>query len=151
MAEMDEVLSQSLTQTALLEDSSAKTTEIPPLKPGQLDSNLQIKLDQDKINLRIENESYLRRHPEIGNILSYFINQTLKERPEDLRLFATKLLSDKSLQEIVEQHVAKMQKSLPDPWATDAAVGTDSVIKYSQIPVSAASLLVLETRAHNVQ
>ncbi len=34
--------------------------------------------------MRIENELYLRNHPEIKDILGYFMNQVLLKHPENI-------------------------------------------------------------------
>ena len=41
-----------------------------------------------QIRLRIENEKYLRAHPEIKQIIQYFIKETLVTQPEDIEKFA---------------------------------------------------------------
>ncbi|KAL3897423.1 MAG: hypothetical protein SGCHY_003426 [Lobulomycetales sp.] len=80
-----------------------------------LSIGLQMKLDFDKIKLRIDNEGYIRRHPEINDILSYFVASTLETHPEDIKLHATRLLADENLREIVDQHKAKQACNLGDP------------------------------------
>jgi hypothetical protein len=95
-------------------------------KPSTIPSHLQIKLDFDKIKLRIENEAYLRRHPEINDIMGYFVSSALEEHPEDVMLYATKLLSDGNLRyghaagvygcrEIIDRHKANEGILLGDP------------------------------------
>ncbi|KAK6098120.1 hypothetical protein MT418_002176 [Batrachochytrium dendrobatidis] len=53
-----------------------------------LNKEMQTQLDQDKIQLRIENELYIRQHPEIRNIIGYFIQKVLVHRPVNLPEFA---------------------------------------------------------------
>lgn len=73
-------------------------------------------LQDDKIKLRVENEQYLRSHPEITDIVSYFINQALLEEPTDVKLFASKLLSDENLKNIVAQFKDIREKEEKEPF-----------------------------------
>ncbi|KAJ3009297.1 UNVERIFIED_CONTAM: RIIa domain-containing protein 1 [Siphonaria sp. JEL0065] len=45
-------------------------------------------LKGDVIQTRIDNEHYLRDHPEIKDILNYFMGQVLLKKPENVRDFA---------------------------------------------------------------
>ncbi|KAI9199449.1 uncharacterized protein BJ171DRAFT_462367, partial [Polychytrium aggregatum] len=60
--------------------------------------------DSDKISVRIQNELYLRSHPEIANILNYFVNQALKRQPTNIPAFAAELLGDPQLEEKVTRY-----------------------------------------------
>ncbi|KAJ3056003.1 RIIa domain-containing protein 1 [Rhizophlyctis rosea] len=78
---------------------------IPPPEPHQLiPTAMQHKLNADKIETRIKNERYLRSHPEISHILSYFLSQVLATQPTDIGSFAASFFSDRNLKSNVEQH-----------------------------------------------
>ncbi|KAJ3032617.1 RIIa domain-containing protein 1 [Rhizophlyctis rosea] len=65
---------------------------------------MQQKLNADKISVRIQNELYLRAHPEIQDILSYFMKQVLTQQPADVGEFAASVISDPELRANVEKH-----------------------------------------------
>ncbi|KAJ3291259.1 RIIa domain-containing protein 1 [Rhizoclosmatium sp. JEL0117] len=54
-------------------------------------------LKNDATQTRIENEIYLRDHPEIKDILHYFMGQVLLKKPENVKDFAAELFSDPKL------------------------------------------------------
>ncbi|KAI9224660.1 hypothetical protein BC828DRAFT_372928 [Blastocladiella britannica] len=51
--------------------------------------------------LQIGNEKYLRAHPEVSQLTSYFLKRVLLENPKDISSFASKLFSDAALKEKV--------------------------------------------------
>ncbi|CAG11885.1 unnamed protein product [Tetraodon nigroviridis] len=53
-----------------------------------LTSEQQDKLRQFKIKTRIDNERYLRSHPEVEIMISDFLRDVLLKRPTDIRRFA---------------------------------------------------------------
>ncbi|CAL8360841.1 unnamed protein product [Arctogadus glacialis] len=55
---------------------------------GALSSEQEEKLRQFKIKTRIDNEKYLRSHPEIDKLMSGFLREVLLKRPPDIREFA---------------------------------------------------------------
>ncbi|XP_052101118.1 RIIa domain-containing protein 1-like [Mytilus californianus] len=55
---------------------------------GALSKEQQQKLNDFKKKTRVENEKYLRDHPEVECLLSGFLGEVLKERPENIRDFA---------------------------------------------------------------
>ncbi|EGF80033.1 hypothetical protein BATDEDRAFT_25648 [Batrachochytrium dendrobatidis JAM81] len=75
-----------------------------------LNKEMQTQLDQDKIQLRIENELYIRQHPEIRNIIGYFIQKVLVHRPVNLPEFAVALLANPELKQEVEQFQQETQR-----------------------------------------
>ncbi len=41
-------------------------------------------LDEKKVQYRMNNESYLRKHPELQNMVSVFLFKVLEEKPKDI-------------------------------------------------------------------
>ncbi|XP_065836674.1 RIIa domain-containing protein 1-like [Oscarella lobularis] len=65
----------------------------------------QAKLDKKKIRTRIENEAYLRNHPEVTLLLSGFMKEVLIKRPENVRQFAAEHFSQPELADSIQEHV----------------------------------------------
>ncbi|KAJ3187325.1 RIIa domain-containing protein 1 [Gaertneriomyces sp. JEL0708] len=74
-----------------------------PPSDDVLDDAMQKKLNGDKIQLRVENEQYLRTHPEIKSILSFFMQRVLEDQPNDIHVFAAELFADPELEQKVTQ------------------------------------------------
>ena len=56
-------------------------------KPEQPTNSAQVQRDQlDK--LRIENERYMRAHPELNEAVQEFVYAVLRRKPDDVRAFA---------------------------------------------------------------
>ncbi|XP_032414004.1 RIIa domain-containing protein 1 [Xiphophorus hellerii] len=53
-----------------------------------LNIDQQEKLRQFKIQTRIDNETYLRAHPEVDEIIGDFLRHLLVKKPSDIREFA---------------------------------------------------------------
>ncbi|XP_054903592.1 RIIa domain-containing protein 1 [Poeciliopsis prolifica] len=53
-----------------------------------LNPEQQEKLRQFKIQTRINNETYLRAHPEVDEIIGDFLRHLLVKKPSDIREFA---------------------------------------------------------------
>ncbi|XP_008429907.1 RIIa domain-containing protein 1 [Poecilia reticulata] len=53
-----------------------------------LTTEQQEKLRQFKIQTRINNETYLRAHPEVDEIIGDFLRHLLVKKPSDIREFA---------------------------------------------------------------
>jgi len=51
----------------------------------------QERLNQKKISLRIENEKYLRNHPEIPILIKDFLKEVYTSKPNDIREFAASI------------------------------------------------------------
>ncbi|KAJ3162368.1 RIIa domain-containing protein 1 [Geranomyces michiganensis] len=88
-------------------------TSKPDARPSSaqiIDDAMQQKLNIDKVQLRVENEHYLRAHPEIRNILDFFMNEVLVQQPQNLQEFAAGLFSDAKLQAKVEQHAIEARQ-----------------------------------------
>ncbi|OHT02467.1 hypothetical protein TRFO_30412 [Tritrichomonas foetus] len=56
------------------------SSQVPEIDPELLDE----KLDQ----IRIENEKYLRRHPELNKMISEFMMALLKDKPKEVLPYA---------------------------------------------------------------
>mmetsp|Transcript_33173 Transcript_33173/g.78182 ORF Transcript_33173/g.78182 Transcript_33173/m.78182 type:complete len:92 (+) Transcript_33173:22-297(+) len=57
----------------------------------------QQQLDADKRGIRLENEKYLRSHPELAVITTTVIAEVLRERPEDPVTFVANYMTAKDL------------------------------------------------------
>ncbi|KAI9144073.1 hypothetical protein BKA69DRAFT_1058070 [Paraphysoderma sedebokerense] len=55
-----------------------------------------------RVSLSISNERYLRAHPEIKHIMSYFTQRWLLEKPTDIFEFARTVFTDDDLKVKVE-------------------------------------------------
>ncbi|XP_070768534.1 RIIa domain-containing protein 1 [Enoplosus armatus] len=58
------------------------------LDVGALSAEQQEKLRQFKINTRVDNEKYLRSHPEVEVLIGDFLRDVLLKRPAEIREFA---------------------------------------------------------------
>ena len=56
----------------------------------------QQRLNKAKAQLRIDNEEYLRAHPELQTFISLFMKEVLDQKPDDVLGFACKFFSDVS-------------------------------------------------------
>ena len=61
-------------------------TRLPPKEAPGKDEKLQERAELDK--LRIENERYMRDHPELNAAVQEFVISVLKRKPDDVRAFA---------------------------------------------------------------
>ncbi|XP_040901390.1 RIIa domain-containing protein 1 [Toxotes jaculatrix] len=66
----------------------AGTGGLAKLDIGVLSPEQQEKLRQFKIKTRIDNETYLRSHPEVEVLIGDFLRDVLHKRPADIREFA---------------------------------------------------------------
>ena len=46
------------------------------------------KLRERKVELRLENEAYIRSHPELRDVTKNFLAEVLRQRPDDVISFA---------------------------------------------------------------
>ena len=60
-----------------------------------------------QVQLRMENERYLRKHPELGIMLDLFTQSVLHTRPADIRAHAAGFFADPSLRDVVAEHRAR--------------------------------------------
>eukprot|EP01135_Chromosphaera_perkinsii_P002712 Nk52_evm80s226 gene=Nk52_evmTU80s226 len=70
-------------------------------------------LKEIKIQLQIDNEKYLRRHPEIKHMLGHFIRVILEVKPEDVKEYASKHFRDERLRQTVEEEQQRIEEALP--------------------------------------
>ncbi|KAM3135010.1 hypothetical protein pb186bvf_012834 [Paramecium bursaria] len=62
----------------------------------------QVELEKKKVQFRVSNEEYLRKHPELEVMLSVFLFKVLEEKPQDLLAYAGKFFDEKNLEEIIQ-------------------------------------------------
>ncbi|CAH1797756.1 unnamed protein product [Owenia fusiformis] len=75
---------------------------------GALSPEQQEKLNKFKIQTRLENEKYLRKHPEVECLLAGFLGEILTHRPENVREFAAEHFTRNDLSDkVVERLIAK--------------------------------------------
>ncbi|XP_074650980.1 RIIa domain-containing protein 1-like [Tubulanus polymorphus] len=83
-----------------------------PRDLGALSDDQQEKLNSFKIHTRLENEKYLRNHPEVECLIAGFLGDILKNRPENIREFAaahfTKSNFSKKIQHQLEERSERM-------------------------------------------
>ena len=58
-------------------------------------------LDQKKVEYRVNNETYLRKHPELQNMVSVFLFKVLEEKPKDILEYAGKYFDQPNLQKLI--------------------------------------------------
>ncbi|XP_068616636.1 RIIa domain-containing protein 1 [Brachionichthys hirsutus] len=64
---------------------------------GELSAEQQEKLRQFKINTRIDNERYLRSHPEVEEMIADFLREVILKRPPDIQGFAAEHFTNTNL------------------------------------------------------
>jgi len=79
---------------------------------GALSEEQQKKLNQFKMQTRLENEKYLRGHPEVECLLAGFLRNVLIERPDNVREFAAGHFTEPSLPSEVERQLDERQQQL---------------------------------------
>ncbi|KXJ27218.1 RIIa domain-containing protein 1 [Exaiptasia diaphana] len=77
---------------------------------GALTPEQQLQLNQFKITTRIDNEKYLRDHPEVSYLLAGFLGNVFKQRPDNVREFAAKYFSNPSLKDEVSVKVMELKQ-----------------------------------------
>jgi len=70
----------------------------------------QERLNQKKISLRIENEKYLRNHPEIPILIKDFLKEVYTSKPNDIREFAAKYFTQSDLGVKLENSIRQNDK-----------------------------------------
>ncbi|XP_064594912.1 RIIa domain-containing protein 1-like [Liolophura sinensis] len=79
---------------------------------GALSKEQQEKLNNFKIKTRVDNEKFLRDHPEVECLLAGFLGQVLMKRPEDIREFAADYFTSPDLPSVVEKQLEERQMKL---------------------------------------
>ena len=59
-------------------------------------------LNEKKVQYRVNNETYLRKHPELQNMISVFLFKVLEEKPRDILQYAGKYFDQPDLEKIIE-------------------------------------------------
>jgi hypothetical protein len=65
-----------------------------------LSAEQQDKLNEKKVVLRLENEQYLREHPELKQLLNRFFLRALADRPDNVEQFAARWFTSKEPYEV---------------------------------------------------
>lgn len=76
-------------ETKLSENPAQTAQDTKALTKEQQDT-----LNQQKIDIRIDNERYLRNHPEINALIGGFVSAVVLQRPKDIREFAAGKFND---------------------------------------------------------
>ncbi|XP_041799144.1 RIIa domain-containing protein 1 [Chelmon rostratus] len=71
------------------------------LDVGVLTAEQQEKLRQFKIQTRIDNEKYLRSHPEVKVLIGDFMRDVLLKRPDDIQEFAADYFTKTNLHMVI--------------------------------------------------
>mmetsp|Transcript_885 Transcript_885/g.1859 ORF Transcript_885/g.1859 Transcript_885/m.1859 type:complete len:97 (-) Transcript_885:233-523(-) len=65
----------------------------------------QARLNKTKVDLRVSNEEYLGKHPELQCMISLFMKALLEEKPDDCMSFACRWFIEPEREAEVMQHV----------------------------------------------
>ncbi|XP_038567367.1 RIIa domain-containing protein 1 [Micropterus salmoides] len=71
------------------------------LDVGVLSAEQQEQLRQFKIKTRVDNEKYLRSHPEVEVLISEFLRDVLLKRPPEIREFAADHFTNPDLHVVI--------------------------------------------------
>ncbi|TPX44630.1 hypothetical protein SeMB42_g04248 [Synchytrium endobioticum] len=74
----------------------------------------QLKLDA--INQRIDNERYLRAHPEVRHIIQYVLHQILLIQPTNVQEFIADLFTDVELRSKVDGYIKQKDVNTGSVW-----------------------------------
>ena len=66
-----------------------------------LSKQQQEKLHQQKVQMRLNNEKYLRSHPELKALVSLFMRTLLEDKPEKPEIFAAEFFTRPDVKAIV--------------------------------------------------
>ncbi|KAK9513807.1 hypothetical protein VZT92_027311 [Zoarces viviparus] len=75
------------------------------LDVGVLSAEQQEKLRRFKIRTRVDNETYLRSHPEVEVLIGGFLRDVILKRPADIREFAADHFSNPNLHVVIGSKV----------------------------------------------
>jgi len=79
---------------------------------GALSGDQQSKLNTFKMKTRLENEKYLRNHPEVECLVAGFLRNVLIHRPDNVREFAAVHFTDPALPSETEKQLEERQQLL---------------------------------------
>ncbi|CAH8484755.1 unnamed protein product [Dicrocoelium dendriticum] len=89
---------------------------------GALNNRQQAETNRLKTETRLNNEKYMRRHPEIRYIISAFLRDLLLTKPEDPRKHFTDFFSRPDLSDCIEKaREVDQQRQQDDKMARDLA------------------------------
>ncbi|CEM20089.1 unnamed protein product [Vitrella brassicaformis CCMP3155] len=74
----------------------------PSGAPTTLTRPQQEQLDKDKVRMHMQNERYLRAHPELKHLIGTFVQQTLEYKPDNLLEFAGRFFTRSDLYAMVK-------------------------------------------------
>ena len=70
-----------------------------------LSKQQQEKLHQQKVQMRLNNEKYLRSHPELKALVSLFMRTLLEDKPEKPEIFAAEFFTRADVKAIVSKSI----------------------------------------------
>jgi hypothetical protein len=73
-----------------------------------LSKDQQSLLNQRKVDMRLENEKYLRNHSELKLMVSVFMRRLLEEKPENPVLFASQFFTRPGLKKDVLSSITRV-------------------------------------------
>ncbi|XP_030055450.1 RIIa domain-containing protein 1 [Microcaecilia unicolor] len=74
------------------------------------------KLRELQIKSRVENEKYLRSHPEVELLLTGFIREVLLKRPQNICEFAADHFTDPELPEKIQEKIIDKEQQSRKQW-----------------------------------
>ncbi|CAF1285901.1 unnamed protein product [Rotaria magnacalcarata] len=95
----------------------AKPIDDPPHSTEKYDEGAllpeqQKKINELKIQKRIENERYLQKHPELNILMRDFIRQTCLQKPEDIRQFSAGYFTHPMLEKRIENLIKEQIETI---------------------------------------
>uniref|UniRef100_H2Z4X3 RIIa domain-containing protein n=1 Tax=Ciona savignyi TaxID=51511 RepID=H2Z4X3_CIOSA len=78
---------------------------------GALSDEQQATLSNFKIKTRMQNEDYLRLHPEVDVLISGFLRELLLRRPNHVREFAAAYFTNPDLPAAVKEKVSQQTQN----------------------------------------
>jgi len=108
---------------------------------GALSDDQQVKLTTFKIRQRLQNEEYIRKHPEMQFLIHGFMRELLLKKPEDVRQFAADHFLHPELPMKIKEQVARQQDNTPTkcPFLSTSDVSTNHVEEFVLNEIGALS------------
>uniref|UniRef100_UPI00398F0F4C RIIa domain-containing protein 1-like n=1 Tax=Pristiophorus japonicus TaxID=55135 RepID=UPI00398F0F4C len=112
-------------------DEDAEPQMPPPVGSESYDLDALSQRQQDllyefKIDTRIANEYYLRKHPEVELLLGDFMRSVLLKRPKNIRGFAAEYYTDLKLPEKIRQKLHEREKMRHGVLTTQLSTSSES-------------------------
>ncbi|CAK90518.1 unnamed protein product (macronuclear) [Paramecium tetraurelia] len=76
-------------------------------QPGLVTSQA-VELEKKKVQFRMANEIYLRKHPELSVMLSIFLFRVLEEKPDDVLMYAGKFFDQQYIYIYNREHLEQV-------------------------------------------